>query len=296
MALRDLIARAVAIGATPGVPASEAELAAAEQRLGVRFDGQYRELMAMCSGIEGLGSWLLYPVSELGGSQRWGASAEFLVGEYFHPADKPFLNGDRVGGESVPGRFHPAPAGRTHTLIGENIDLAGSLVTNFPVADVASDSDVAYCRWEPEVFGNLLDTLHTVIGEAESRDDDSDDLPPEQWDRAGSSEALIELQRGISLALPAVIRHRLSARCRGEFDDSPADEAVDRLRKLMWLGGIVPEFSYTAITFDLWGPGRPRLRAMASFPEASGLADREAIVGVTKEDTLWRVDSFSWAE
>ncbi|MEV5834612.1 SMI1/KNR4 family protein [Nocardia sp. NPDC052112] len=97
MTIRDFVDQAVAIGATLGAPASEAELAAAEARLGVRFDAQYRELMSIGSGIEGLGSWFLYPVSELGVSKRWQETEAFLVGEYFVPADEPFRNGDRVG-------------------------------------------------------------------------------------------------------------------------------------------------------------------------------------------------------
>ncbi|MFC9433748.1 hypothetical protein [Nocardia sp. NPDC057030] len=295
--LGDLVARAVAVGATPGVPASEAEVAAAETRLGVRFDSQYRELMAIGSGIEGLGSWFWYPVAELGVGKRWLESKTFLIEEYFHPPDAPFLNEESYRGEPVRGRFHPAPAGRRHVLIGENIDLPGSLVTNFPTSDPAASSDIAYCRWEPEIFGDVAQTLTQLIEETERRNarGDPDDLPLEQWDRSGASTALMNLRDGISEEHALKIRHALSTRRRREFDQRPVTESIRRLRKMMWCDGAEPQFSYTAIEHALWGPGVPHLRAAATFPESSGMPVREAIVGVVQENTVWRVDSMSWA-
>ncbi|MFE9581571.1 hypothetical protein ACFYO1_34705 [Nocardia sp. NPDC006044] len=234
---------------------------------------------------------------ELGVGKRWLESESFLIGEYFHPSDEPFLNEESYRGEPVRGRFHPAPAGRRHVLIGENIDLPGSLVTNFPVSEPAPSSDIAYCRWEPEIFGDVAQTLTQLIEEIERRnaEEDPDDLPPEQWDRSGASTALVNLRDGISEERVPKIRHALSARRRQEFDERAVGESISRLREMVWCDGAEPQFSYTDIEHDLWGPGVPRIRAAATFPQGSGLPAREAIVGVVKENTVWRVDFLSWA-
>ncbi|MEV0293859.1 hypothetical protein [Nocardia sp. NPDC050710] len=174
--------------------------------------------------------------------------------------------------------------------------MAGSLVANFPVSDAAASSDIAYCRWEPEVFGDLVETLTELIEETERSDDKGGDLAPEQRDRSGASTALMDLQRGITVELPAVIRHAVSARWRREFDERPVAEAINRAREVVWFEGAEPTFRYADITFDLWGSGDRHMRAVATFAEASGQPAREAIVVVVKENSVWRVDSVSWTD
>lgn len=86
-------------------------------------------------------------------------------------------------------------------LIGENIDLPASLVTNFPISDPAASSDIAYCRWER--------------------------------DHSKASTALVNLRDGISEERALKIRHALSTRRRREFDQRPVEESISRLREVM---------------------------------------------------------------
>jgi hypothetical protein len=80
-----LIERAIAVGATPGRPATPERISTAESRLGVRFDSDYRALMLACNGIEGIrhADNNIVPVDELGIPPQWSSSAHQLDFEYF---------------------------------------------------------------------------------------------------------------------------------------------------------------------------------------------------------------------
>ncbi|MFE3195439.1 SMI1/KNR4 family protein [Nocardia sp. NPDC059240] len=289
MQLRDLVARAVAMGATLGLPASTAELAAAEARLGIRFDAQYRELMSICSGIEGLEAFL-YSVEELGASPRWLASTAQLEIEYFQY--EPTF--ETHNGETIEPIFNPAPAGRAHVLIGETELVSSCLVCNFSVSDPGAPSgDIADCRYEPDILGDLAATLTRLLDRHEDlRSDDSIDLA--QHDRADVRFQTGRLIGGIATQNRAIIRHALSGRWRAEFDRRPGQSGLNMLRKaVLWGGAAQPTLE--SLECDLWGDAPPTVRAIVNAPSGWVETRREVVIGVVKENTVWRIDSWTWS-
>ncbi|WP_282779763.1 SMI1/KNR4 family protein [Nocardia sp. CC201C] len=290
MELRDLVARAVRIGATPGLPASPAELAAAESRLGVRFDHQYRELMSICSGIEAIGGSFLYPADELGASPRWLERTDFLEIEYF-TGDPPGF--EMRNWEMIEPIFHPPPAGRIHVLIGDDELQPEALVCNFSSTDPdAPPGDIAQCRYEPHIRGDLTETLTELIDVAEELGMDDGRVESDQHDRADVYFQIGRLLRGISTQNRAYIRHALSARWRHEFDQRPGQPGLNDLRDSVCWHRVPAKIE--PIEYDLWGSPPHSVRATATIPEGWSKSPLEAVIGVVKENTVWRIDSWSW--
>lgn len=290
MQLDDLVARASAMGATLGLPASTAELTAAETRLGIRFDTQYRQLMSICSGIEGLEAFL-YPADELGTSSRWLASTSQLEIEYFQY--QPTF--ETRGGETIEPIFNPAPAGRAHVLIGETELSPSSLVCNFSVSDPdAPPGDIADCRYEPDILGDLTATLARLLDRYEYlRRDDSTD--PAQHDRADVHFQAARLIRGIAEQNRATIRHALSTRWRAEFDRRPGQSGLNMLRKaVLWGGAAQPTLE--SLEYDLWDDAPHTVCATVNAPSGWVETQREVVIGVVKENTVWRIDSWAWRD
>lgn len=162
--LDELIARSIAVGASPGPPATDTMIADAEHRLGVRFDDQYRRFLRRCNGIDKIGSFDLYPVDELGVSQRWTSVNTFLAGEYL-TYDPTF---EMRGDEQIAPEFNPPPPGYVPVLIGNDSNFPTMVVGNFSIADpAASPGEVALCRYEPELLGTFDDALRVLVAEAE---------------------------------------------------------------------------------------------------------------------------------
>ncbi|MFI5777328.1 SMI1/KNR4 family protein [Nocardia sp. NPDC051570] len=290
MALRDLVARAVALGATPGPPASHAELMAAELRLGVRFDAQYREFMSICSGIEGMGEAFLYSADELGASPRWLQPTDQLEIEYFeYPPTFEMRDGEKI--DPI---FHPPPADRTHVLIGET-EGSSLLVCNFSISDPdAPPGDVADCRYEPNILGDITAALARLVDRAERLDDDNDAVDPARRDRARVLFQLGRLLQGVLIQNRTVVRHTLSNRWRHEFDRHPGQAGLTELRRAVLWFGTTPEIDHHRTEFDLWGPPPHSLRAPITFGSGVAGTPDAIVVGVVEENTVWRIDSWSW--
>ncbi|MFI7000450.1 SMI1/KNR4 family protein [Nocardia sp. NPDC050175] len=68
--------------APPNPPATDADIAAAEQRLGVFFDEAYRELLRTCDGWPVFGSSHFYGTGDLGVGELWVTTTD-AIAEYF---------------------------------------------------------------------------------------------------------------------------------------------------------------------------------------------------------------------
>lgn len=280
------------VGATPGLPAAEVEIAAAELRLGVRFDAQYRELMTICSGIEALGDAFLYPADELGMSARWLDWAGFLEIDYF--SREPTF--ETRGEETIDPIFHPPPAGRSHVLIGEKEIVPSSLVCNFAVSDPnAPAGDIADCRYEPDILGDLPQTLTHLIENAEEYTATSDEsAEPAESARAQSRSQVGRLLHGITVQNRARIRHALSSRWRTEFDRQPGQAGLNSLRAaVFWAGAREPTIDYNVSEFNLRDPCNFSIRTTVHAPDGWVKTSSEIVIGLVKENTVWRIDSWS---
>lgn len=295
MRLGEIVARAVTVGATPGRPASDAELVAAEARLGVRFNAQYREFMGICSGLEGLGAASLYPVEELGVSQRWLESTSFLEDEYFADYIDYDPEFDTRDAELMGQIF---PPDRVQVLIGETTLVPSRLVCNFSASDPwAPGGNIFECRYEPELLGDLTETLTGLIDRAEylaaAREDGT--VESTQCDRADVYCQIHDLRRAISAQNPAIIRHALSARWRNEFDQHGSQAGLLMLRETMERNGTSPRLDFDSLEFDLWGSGPHTVRATTTFPFENTDTSQAVVLGVVKENSVWRIDSWSWS-
>ncbi|MEU6582906.1 SMI1/KNR4 family protein [Nocardia sp. NPDC046763] len=55
----------------PNPPASEAAITAAERRLGVRFDAEFREFLLVCNGWSRFGTIQLFGIGDLAAGEKW---------------------------------------------------------------------------------------------------------------------------------------------------------------------------------------------------------------------------------
>lgn len=294
----ELVSRAVAMGATLGLPASEAELAAAEARLGVRFDAQYRELMSICSGIEGIGGAFLFPADELGTSPRWLALTRQLEIEYFDSGATFETRGD----ETVDLTFYPAPPGRGLVLIGEDRGVNTPLVCSFSESDPdLPPGEIAGCFYEPDILGVLTETLTYLMDNEDAVR--AYDAPPGRTRvdpvKAEQADVFFQIGRlfqGINAQNRAQIRHTLSLRWRSEFDRLPGQPGLNMLRRaVLWGGAVEPVIDYESYEYELGGAGPHWVRAMAAAPVVWQPQRRRVEMGVVKENTVWRIDSWSWS-
>lgn len=279
-ALDELVARAVTTGATPGPSAHPDQIAAAERRLGVRFDPSYRRFLERCNGLEKLGDVDLYPVDELGLSSRWRDNHHFLVGEYF--AYEPTF--EMRGNSTIEPEFHPAPPGQKHVLIGYRNLSPTSLVCNFSISDPSvPPGEVADCRYEPALLGTFDQALTDLVEfEEESIRED-----PEPT-FGGVRDQTYALFDAIKTGTLAPARHALSARRRSEFDRLAPVDAIDTMRQTIWPGGTLTGVSepdpsgLVHATFELGAGYRP--------------SQRTAGLRFVREDLVWRVDSWNLSD
>ncbi|WP_040815598.1 SMI1/KNR4 family protein [Nocardia concava] len=61
----------------PNRPASDAVVAAAERRLGVRFDRAFRDFLRVCDGWPRFGTIQLYGAADLGAGEKWRRDSTF---------------------------------------------------------------------------------------------------------------------------------------------------------------------------------------------------------------------------
>ncbi|WP_433671388.1 SMI1/KNR4 family protein [Nocardia sp. CA-136227] len=98
------------LSAAPNPPATDAEIDAAEQRLGVSFDAAYRDFLRCCDGWSRFGNIHLFGAGELATSEKWRRASAFAE-VYFATAASGSLvvpQGYRrvvVGKTAVPQRF-----------------------------------------------------------------------------------------------------------------------------------------------------------------------------------------------
>lgn len=101
----------------PNPPASEAAIAAAERRLGVCFDAEFREFLSVCDGWSRFGSIQLFGVGDLAAGEKWrrdSACAEAYFGT------------DASGALVV-------PDGYRRVLVGKTTFSPRFIVTMFPI-------------------------------------------------------------------------------------------------------------------------------------------------------------------
>lgn len=273
-----LVERAVATGAVAGLPATTGQIGAAERRLGVRFDSSYRQLLLQCNGIEKLGNVDLYPVDELGASQRWLEWHLFGETEYFQ---MPEFHFETRGDDIVANTFHPAPEGRKHVLIGYNNLSPTGIVCNFSALDpTAPPGEVANCRYEPAHLGTIVDAIDEFVTAAEERLDEGSPT------YASVRDQIHSLTYGLTTMTIAPVRYALSQRWRGDADEMEPVEAMDHIRKIVWPVGLYA----TLVSVD--EPSAGDQIASAVFQE--GEIQKRVGVGVTLENHVWRIDSWSW--
>ncbi|WP_458686507.1 SMI1/KNR4 family protein [Nocardia tengchongensis] len=98
------------LSAAPNPPATERDIVAAEQRLGVYFDAVYRDFLRVCDGWPRFGKVHLFGARELGIGETWRRGSAFAE-VYFRTAASGSLvvpDGYRrvvVGKTAVPQRF-----------------------------------------------------------------------------------------------------------------------------------------------------------------------------------------------
>lgn len=96
--------------------ASAEAFAAAEQRLGVRFDDSYREVMTAVNGWPKFtGIWEIFAVDDLGTEGGPWAHANYLADIFIDNTDEP-------------DKFLPAPIGTTRVLLASARDMPLHLV------------------------------------------------------------------------------------------------------------------------------------------------------------------------
>ncbi|GAC83977.1 hypothetical protein GP2_017_00050 [Gordonia paraffinivorans NBRC 108238] len=232
--LEELIERAVAVGAGTGLWASPEQIAAAEQRLGVRFDRSYRQLMTLCNGIERLGEMTLFSVDELGTSQRWRDAHQFMYFEYFLLYTPSFeMRGDTM----VEPEFYPPPAGRRPVTLGYNEGSPTQVVCNFSLDDPdAEPGEVAECRCEPNLTGPLERTVASWVEEAEQFDREYGGAPFDSL-----HDTIMTLQHAVTVDNVVGARRCLSARWRATYDQHAPIEMLDDLRTQLWPPRLPPD-------------------------------------------------------
>lgn len=253
--------------------------------------------MSICSGIEGIDDAFLFPADELGASPRWLDATQQLEIEYFNSGPYYF---ESRGDEMIDPVFHPAPAGRAHILIGEIRGLNSVLVCNFAVSDPgAPPGEIASCFNEPDILGDLTATLTHLLDSADELRNyeatGSSRVDPAQAERSDAYFQIGRLIDGIRVQNRALIRHTLSARWRHEFDRQPGQRGLNMLRRaVLWGGAAKPELE--SHDYDLWGEPPHSVRATAQAPSHWFPERREAVIGVVKEHTVWRIDSWTWSD
>ena len=278
-----LVERAHAVGAGTDLGASPEQIAAAEQRLGVRFDRSYRQLMSLCNGIERLGEWTLFAVDELGTSQRWRDAHQFLHFEYFL-LDTPTF--EMRGETMVEPEFYPPPAGRRPVVIGYNEGFPTQVVCNFSIDDPdAEPGEVAECRYEPNLTGPLERTVASWVEEAEQFEREYGGMPFDSL-----HGAIMTLQHAVSVDNVVGARRCLSARWRATYDRHAPIEMLDDLRGQVWPQGSRP-------TPDAPVPDPPDSPATVTVAcTRSGWMNPAitATIGAVIEQHVWRIDSWTW--
>lgn len=281
--LEELLERAVAVGAGTGLGASPEQIAAAEQRLGVRFDRSYRQLMTLCNGIERLGEMTLFSVDELGTSQRWRDAHQFMSFEYFLSYTPSFeMRGDTM----IEPEFYPPPAGRRPVTIGYNEGFPTQVVCNFSIDDPAAEpGEVAECRYEPNLTGPLERTVASWVEDAELFDREHGGAPFDSL-----QDTLMTLQHAVTVDNVGGARRCLSARWRATYDQHAPIEMLDELRTQLWPHGSrptptapvpVPPTSPATVTLEFTRPGWANPAITATL-------------GAVIEQHVWRIDSWTW--
>lgn len=278
-----LVERAHAVGAGTGLGASPEQIAAAEQRLGVRFDRSYRQLMSLCNGIERLGPISLFTIDELGTSQRWRDAHQFMYFEYFLLYTPSFeMRGDSM----VEPEFYPPPAGRRPVVIGYDELFPTQVLCNFSIDDPdAEPGEVAMCRYEPWLMGPLDHALASWVDDAESWLREENGLP---WDRL--YEAITSLQHAVSIDNVVGARRCLSARWRATYAHHAPIEMLDDLRTRLWPLGSNPTLT-TSVPNPSTSPATVTLEfTRPGFVNPSITATLVAVL----EQHVWRIDSWTW--
>ncbi|QIK50361.1 SMI1/KNR4 family protein (plasmid) [Gordonia terrae] len=275
--------RAVAVGGGTGLGASPEQIAAAEQRLGVRFDRVYRRLMSVCNGIERLGPMTLFSVDELGTSQRWRNAHQFMHFEYFL-GDPPSF--EMRGETMVEPEFYPPPAGRRPVVIGYDELFPTQVLCNFSIDDPdAEPSEVAMCRYEPWLTGTLNHALASWVDDAESWLREENGLPSDSL-----HDAITSLQHAITGDNVVDARRCLSARWRATYDHHAPIEMLDDLRTQLWPHGSRP----TPITPVPDPPASP-VTVPVEFTRPGWTEPTiTATLGAVIEHHVWRIDSWTW--
>ncbi len=281
--IEELVGRAVAAGAGVGLGAAPEQITAAEQRLGVRFDHYYRQLMSMCNGIERLGPISLFTLDELGTSQRWRDAHQFMYFEYFLHYTPTF---EMRGETMVEPEFYPPPERRRPVVIGYDEASPSQVLCNFSVDDPdAVPGEVAMCRYEPWLMGQLDHCLASWVDDAESwfRDDGALASDP-------LHDTIITLQQAVTLDNVVAASRCLSARWRATYDHHAPIEMLDDIRTQLW-----PHGSRPAPTAPVPEPQSPEATITVEFSRSGWVEPIiTASIGAIVENHVWRIDSWTW--
>ncbi|WP_405160973.1 SMI1/KNR4 family protein [Nocardia sp. NBC_01499] len=116
--------------APPNPPATDADISASEQRLGVLFDDAYRDLLRTCNGWPVFGSSHLYGTNDLAVSDLWGINND-AIAEYFASEGRDATK---------------APDGHRFVLIAHDNSTSRFVVAAFPTSTREQSSRCYDCQ------------------------------------------------------------------------------------------------------------------------------------------------------
>ncbi|MGW2665674.1 SMI1/KNR4 family protein [Nocardia tengchongensis] len=149
------------LSAAPNPPATEHDIAAAEQRLGVSFDAVYRDFLRVCDGWTRFGTVHLFGARELGIGETWRRGSAFAE-VYFATA---------ASGSLI------VPKGYRRVLVGKTAAPQRFITMLFPTRpprganacwDCMSGTDLCYPGfdiWAEEEAAAISFALHEEIAD-----------------------------------------------------------------------------------------------------------------------------------
>ncbi|WP_405166624.1 SMI1/KNR4 family protein [Nocardia sp. NBC_01499] len=150
--------------APPNPPATDADISAAEQRLGVLFDDAYRDLLRTCDGWPVFGNSQLYGTHDLGVSDDWAINKD-AIEEYFASQGRDATT---------------APEGHRFVLIAHDNSSSRFVVAAFPSStreqssrcydcqsgeDTPFDDIYAWAQFESRAITTSLDEAIAEVAE-----------------------------------------------------------------------------------------------------------------------------------